>query len=120
MRRNARISLVLVGLMIFSSGLLSSCALTRPAPPEIANQYKLVLLKPEIEGRMVTINGVHNFGQGIYPVWNWGDGSFESPRIFPAKHTYKNPGTYTVRLEIGIITFSGRIDATASTDITIE
>jgi thiol-disulfide isomerase/thioredoxin len=64
-------------------------------PPE------LTLFTPVIEGLKVTINGVTMPGtQGrtvsrIY--WDWGDGSSED-HYFPASHTYKTGGLYTVKV----------------------
>jgi hypothetical protein len=61
--------------------------------------FQFNLNQPQIKGREVTING-----GVVMPVeriqWEWGDGQMEKHHFFPFSHTYKNPGTYEIRITV--------------------
>lgn len=67
---------------------------TTPSSPE------LTLSNPEINCRTVTTTGAATAkvpGATIARIhWNWGDGTPEEDRWFPASHTYVSDGTYTI------------------------
>lgn len=92
---------------------------TKPAPPEIVNKYNLTLLKPIIDGRSVTLNGVHNFGPESKRSFDWGDGILEYGK-FPGKHMYQNPGTYKITRKVNEDTPDGRVEKMATVMVTIK
>jgi PKD repeat protein len=65
----------------------------------------LTLYEPQIIGLTVTINGDAKPGHtgvsiGTWLYFDWGDGSSEYHYWFPATHTYKNAGTYTITVRV--------------------
>ena len=96
-----------------------SHVLAKDAPPKIAAQFNLKLVKVCIEGKQVTINGVHNFGKKSKPEWNWGDGTVDVG-MFPGKHLYKKPGTYTISLQMSEETSNGMVVKTTETVVFIQ
>lgn len=73
-----------------------------PSPP------KLILGQPLINGLLVTVNG---FVQGANKLtWNWGDGSAEETRWFPASHTYAQKGIY--KINVHAFTGDGSLEKT--------
>ncbi len=81
---------------------LTVCALLmfgctkEPKTSEVCD-LSLNLNAPELSERNVAING------GLTaPVkriqWDWGDGTVDKHRYFPARHTYSAPGQYAVKV----------------------
>jgi hypothetical protein len=77
------------------SGILSAGCSDKQGPPD----FQLNLNPPQIEGKIVTING-----GVIAPVeriqWDWGDGTIDRHLFFPASHTYNTPGQYTITVTV--------------------
>ncbi len=72
------------------------------------------LSTPEISGKAVSVNG------GV-PVplkriqWDWGDEKVDKHLFFPASHTYKNPGSYSIT-----VTVFGNNNASVSKSVSVE
>jgi len=73
---------------------------------------KVVLAAPVVLGRTATIAGtVLVPWKAIY--WTWGDGTRERKGPFPGKHTYRRPGTFTIRVRV--VTKAGKTLRAATT-----
>jgi hypothetical protein len=63
----------------------------------------LTLYDPQIAGLTVSINGTTAPGYKDAKItrihWDWGDG-FSEDHSFPASHTYRKPGTYTITVTV--------------------
>jgi len=64
---------------------------------------ELILFDPEVDGLVVTINGVatpsHEGAKITKISWDWGDGKSDES-WFPATHTYSSSGKYTVTVTV--------------------
>ena len=91
---------VAVAVYNASDGLLSNSASFTVTPPRIALcPIGATCGSPSVpstqNGPEVSINGGTNDALGIALEWSWGDGS-TSTSAFPARHTYAQPGNYTL------------------------
>ncbi|MCX5856214.1 MAG: PKD domain-containing protein [Deltaproteobacteria bacterium] len=88
----AFLTIICISLIYFI--LPAGCSKEKPAV-EPCN-IQLNLNAPELDGQNVTVNG-----GVIAPVkqiqWNWGDGTIDKHRYFPARHTYAGPGRYEIK-----------------------
>jgi len=81
--------------------ILPGCTKEQPVsakkeqPVSAKCDLNLNLSIPELKANNVTLNG-----GVVAPVnriqWDWGDGSVEAHRFFPANHTYSKPGHYKI------------------------
>jgi hypothetical protein len=74
----------------------------------------LNLNTPEIEGRVVSLNG----GVAV-PIeriqWDWGDGQIVNHQFFPGSHTYSAPGAYEIK-----VTAFDKKNRTATKSVKVE
>ncbi|MBT3367821.1 MAG: hypothetical protein HN416_11750 [Nitrospina sp.] len=108
-------TLVICVLAVF----LFSQALAESAPSKVSTKYELKLVKVCIEGKTVTINGVHNFGNTAVPEWNWGDGVTDQG-FFPGEHLYEKPGVYKITLRMSEMTQYGTVVKIAETKVLVQ
>ncbi len=111
---------VAVAVYNASDGLLSNPASFTVTPPRIALcPIGATCGSPSVpstqNGPEVSINGATDDVPGIALEWSWGDGG-TSTGAFPARHTYAQPGNYTLR---ATAVAADGLQATASMTVTV-
>ena len=90
-----KVFLAIICLSLICFILPAGCSKEKPVVEPCNIQLNLNV--PELDGQTVTVNGGL-----IAPVkqiqWNWGDGTIEKHRYFPARHSYGKPGRYDIKV----------------------